>query len=441
MSNRWTKEDILQKVEEEDVEFIRLQFTDLFGNLKNVAITAKQLEKALRRECVFDGSSIEGFAKIEDSDLYFYPDLSSFTIFPWRPQQGKVARIICDIYRPDGTPFLGDPRYVLRKTIAKAKEMGYHFEVGNECEFFLFDTDENGNPTEGSQERGGYFDLGPTDLGENVRRDMVLALEDMGLCVEASHHEAAPAQHEIDFGPEEVLRAADDMVTSKLAIKTIARKFGLYASFMPKPKSGQHGSGLHLYFSLSKDGENVFCDTEDPLGLSPTARYFIGGLMRHIKGMSLILNPVVNSYKRLSSGYEAPADIAWSTGNRSPLIRIPSERGESTRIELRSPDSMGNPYLTLALSLAAGLDGITHKILPNEPVSGNINELSPKEKEGLGLSKLPATLEEAIAELKADTFLKEVLGSHVYEQYVKAKEEEWQDYSGRVTDWELEKYL
>ena len=371
MSN-YTKQDIIQMVEEEDVEFIRLQFTDIFGMLKNVAITSSQLEKALDNQIMFDGSSIEGYARVEESDMFLHPDLDTFTIFPWRPQQGKVARIICDVYTADQKPFSGDPRYILKQQIERAAEMGYTFNVGPECEFFLFHQDENGQPTTLTHEKAGYFDLGPIDLGENARRDMVLTLEDMGFEIEASHHEMAPAQHEIDFKYGEALATADNIMTFKLAVKTIAKRHGLFASFMPKPRYGVPGSGMHINMSLSKEGKNIFFDAEDPMELSQEARYFIGGLIKHIKGMSIITNPLVNSYKRLVPGYEAPVGIAWSSINRSPLIRIPSTKGEGTRVELRNPDPAANPYLAFAVCLAAGLDGIENKIEPPQAISGNV---------------------------------------------------------------------
>ena len=335
---KYTKQDIIRMADEEDVEFIRLQFTDMFGTMKNVAITSNQLEKALENECMFDGSSIEGFVRIEESDMYLYPDLDTFAIFPWRPQQGKVARIICDVYRPDGKPFAGAPRYVLRRVVEAAKQMAYTLNVGTECEFFLFHTDDDGQPTTISHEKAGYFDLGPIDLGENARRDMVLTLEDMGFEIEASHHEAAPAQHEIDFKYDEAIATADNIMTFKLAVKTIAKRHGLFASFMPKPKYGINGSGMHINMSLEKDGKNIFFDENDKMQLSKEAYYFIGGIMEHVKGMTAITNPLVNSYKRLVPGYEAPIYIAWSATNRSPLIRIPAARGEGTRVELRCPD-------------------------------------------------------------------------------------------------------
>ena len=438
---KYTKQDIIRLVEEEDVEFICLQFTDMFSTFKNVAITKSQLGKALDNQCMFDGSSIEGFVRIEESDMYLYPDLDTFAIFPWRPQQGKVARIICDIYRPNGAPFEGDPRYILKKTLAEAREMGYQFDVGPECEFFLFHTDEEGRPTTTTHERAGYFDLGPVDLGENARRDMVLALEEMGFEIETSHHEVAPAQHEIDFRYGEGLAAADNIMTFKLAVKTIAKRFGLFASFMPKPKHGVNGSGMHINMSVSKDGNNIFYDSSDPLGLSQEAYFFMGGLMAHMRGMAAITNPLVNSYKRLVPGYEAPIYIAWSATNRSPLIRIPSSRGEATRIELRCPDPAANPYLALAVCLAAGLDGIKNRIQPPAPINSNIFELRKDEKAALKIASLPVDLHEAVKEMQQDALVCSVLGTHISERYAKAKKAEWASYREQVTDWEISNYL
>lgn len=441
MRKQYSKKDIMELVRDEDVEFIRLQFTDMFGSFKNMAITASQLEKALDNECMFDGSSIEGFARIEESDMYLYPDLSTLEIFPWRPQQGKVARLICDVYRPNKKPFEGDARYILKCAVEKAAELGYKFEVGPECEFFLFHTDENGMPTTLTHEQAGYFDLGPLDLGENARRDIVLTLEDMGFVIEASHHEVAPAQHEIDFKYDEALVTADNIMTFKLAVKTIAKRHGLHATFMPKPKFGINGSGMHINMSLSKDGKNVFADLSDPLGLSREAYYFIGGIMKHMKGMTAITNPLVNSYKRLVPGYEAPVYLAWSATNRSPLIRIPASRGEGTRIELRCPDPSANPYLALAVCLRAGLDGIVNQILPPESVDCNIFALTEAEKKELKIEAIPGTLIEAVYELEKDEFVQEVLGKHVSEKYIRAKKEEWAEYRAQVTDWEINQYL
>lgn len=440
--SRYTKDDIFRMVEEEDVEFIRLQFTDIFGTLKNIAITSSQLEKALDNKCMFDGSSVEGFVRIEESDMYLYPDYDTFEIFPWRPQQGKVARLICDVYTPDGKPFEGDPRWILKKTIKEANEMGYRFDVGPECEFFLFHTDDNGLPTTLSHEKAGYFDLGPNDLGENIRRDMVLTLEEMGFEIEASHHEVAPAQHEIDFKYDEVLKTADNIQTFKMTVKTIAKRHGLYATFMPKPKFGISGSGMHINMSLAtEEGKNIFADENGKIGLSDDAYHFIAGIMKHARGMSAITNPLVNSYKRLVPGYEAPVYIAWSAKNRSPLIRIPASRGNGTRVELRNPDPTANQYLVLALCLAAGLDGIKNKIEVPESVDCNIYEMTPGERRAAGIENMPADLKEAVDCLVADEFLCSVLGEHITTKYVEAKMKEWENYTTRVSQWEIDEYL
>ena len=439
--SRYTKQDIFNMVEEEDVEFIRLQFTDMFGTLKNVAITSSQLEKALSNECMFDGSSIEGFVRIEESDMYLYPDLDTFVIFPWRPQQGKVARIICDVYTSERKPFEGDPRYILKKAVEDATQMGYRFDVGPECEFFLFASDESGRPTTDSDEQAGYFDLGPNDYGENARRDMVLTLEDMGFVIEASHHEAAPAQHEIDFKYDEGLKVADDIMTFKLVVKTIAKRHGMYATFMPKPKYGMNGSGMHINMSLSKDGKNVFCDPEDKLGLSETAYQFIAGILEHVKGITAIANPLINSYKRLVPGYEAPVYIAWSATNRSPLIRIPASKGEGTRAELRSPDPTANPYLVLAVCLSAGLGGIRRRLHIPQAVNRNIYDMTDSERLEAGIDNLPENLMEAGIELANDDYLKQTLGPHITRVYLDNIKKEWKDYSTQLTDWEIKQYL
>ena len=439
--SKYTKEDICRMIEEEDVEFIRLQFTDMFGTLKNVAVTTSQLDRVLNNEIMFDGASIAGFAKVEQSDLFLHPDIDTFTIFPWRPQQGKVARFLCDIYYSDGTPFKGDPRYMLKRVLADAKEMGYRFDVGPECEFFLFHTDDEGNPTTITHEKAGYFDVGPLDLGENARRDMILTLEDMGFVVEASHHEDAPAQHEIDFHYDEALKTADDIMTFKLAVKTIAKRHGLYASFMPKPKTGVNGSGMHINMSLARDGVNVFYDGQDCNHLSKEGYWFIGGIMKHIAAITAITNPLVNSYKRLVPGYEAPVYIAWSMRNRSPLIRIPAQTGTTQRIELRSPDSATNPYLAIAVCLAAGLDGIRNQIEPPESVEGNIFAMSEEEREKAGIKCLPTSLAEAIDGLEQDALIREVLGEHISRKYIEAKKEEWKEYCAAVSSWEIDRYL
>lgn len=441
MRKNYSKEDIMRLAEEEDVEFIRLQFTDIFGNLKNVAVTVSQLEKALDNECMFDGYAIEGFARIEESDMYLHPDYTTLEVFPWRPQQGKVARLICDVHRPDGVPFEGDPRYILKKAIKEAADLGYTFQAGAECEFFLFHLDDNGMPTTITHEQAGYFDVGPVDFGENARRDMVLTLEDMGFVVEASHHDVAPAQHEINFRYDEALATADNIMTFKLAVKTIARRHGLHATFMPKPRYGMNGSGMHINMSLSKEGRNIFADEKDKLGLSPEAYYFIGGIMKHMKAMAAITNPLVNSYKRLVAGYEAPAYITWSATNRSPLIRIPAARSTGVRLELRCPDPSANPYLVLAVCLRAGLDGIKNRILPPESVDRDVFGMSVQERRERGIEEIPGTLIEAIQYMEKDDFVKETLGAHVFDKYIAAKKEEWNRYRCQVTDWEISEYL
>ncbi len=441
--SKYSKEDIIRMVEEEDVEFIRLQFTDIFGMLKNVAITASQLERALDNRCMFDGSSIEGFVRIEESDMYLHPDYDTFEIFPWRPQQGKVARLMCDVYRPSGEPFEGDPRYVLKRVIAEAAEMGYTFHVGPECEFFLFHTDENGRPTTETHEMAGYFDVAPIDLAENVRRDIVLNLEEMGFGIAASHHEISPGQHEIDFAYADGLATADNIMTFKMAVKTIAKRHGLHATFMPKPKAGMNGSGLHINMSLvDADGRNIFLDESDALGLSRAAYCFMGGLLAHMKEITLLLNPLVNSYKRLVPGYDAPVCIAWSaTSNRSVLLRIPSSRGNNTRIELRSPDSAVNPYLALAACLEAGLDGIRRQLEPPAGVDANMFAMSAEEIKARGIEQLPETLGEALEAFEGSDFVKKLLGPHIYTKYLEAKASEWKKFRAEVTDWEVEEYL
>ena len=438
---KYTKEDIIRMIDENGVKFIRLQFTDILGSLKNVTITVSQIKKALDNECMFDGSSIEGFVRIEESDMYLYPDLDTFNIFPWNTQSGRIARLICDIYTPDGEPFEGDPRYVLRKQIKHASDMGYAFNVGPECEFFLFNTDEFGHPTTVTHDTAGYFDLGPSDLGESARRDICLNLEEMGFEIEASHHEVAIAQHEIDFKYSEALSAADNLITFKMVVKFCADSHGLCATFMPKPVAGRAGSGMHTNMSLFRHGENVFYDKNSETGLSHTAYNFIAGILAHVKGICAVTNPLVNSYKRLVPGFEAPCYIAWTVGNRSALIRVPASRGEGTRAELRSPDPSCNPYLSFALLLAAGMDGIENNLTPPPAVTSNVYEIDPKDRELQNIESLPEDLKSAIEAMKADPLIKRVLGEHVFEKYVEAKEKEWHEFSTTVTGWELKKYL
>ncbi len=437
----YTKSEIKKIINDEDIKFIRLQFTDIFGVLKSVSITPSQLDKALENKIMFDGSSVDGFARIEESDMRLVPDIKTFLINPWDQEYGKVARLICDVYRGD-EPFEGDPRYILKKAIEKAKAKGYTFNVGPECEFYLFETDEKNRPIlDAVYDHGEYFEVGANDIGETARKDIVLALEKMGFEIEASHHECGPAQHEIDFKYDEALRSADNIITFKYAVKKMAAKHKLYASFLPKPLYGEAGNGMHLNMSLFKNGKNAFVDEKNSIGLSKTAYSFMGGIMKHIDAITLITNPLVNSYKRFVPDFEAPIYIAWSAQNRSPLIRVPSSRGQSTRIELRSPDPTANPYLALAACLEAGLDGIENKISPSAPVNKNIFEMSKREITRSGIKILPTNMYEAIQKMEKNKFVLDVLGPHIANKYISAKKSEWNDYSHRVTQWEMDRYL
>ena len=429
----YTREEILQMVEEEDVEFIRLQFTDMFGAIKNIAVTARELPRALNNQCIINAEQIAGMDPEKGSDLYLRPIPDTFAILPWRPQQGKVARMICDPYCPDGTPYKNSPRYILERVAKEAEQEGYTCYIDPECEFFLFHTDDNGMPTTVTHEKAGYLDMSPLDLGENARRDMVLTLEDMGMEVESSHHEAAPAQHEIDFSYGEVRDIADCIMTFKMAVRIVAKRHGLHATFMPKPKTEANGSGMHIQFSLIKNGENVFECSERPGELSEDAYYFIGGLLAHSKEMALITNPLVNSYKRLVPGYDAPTELTWTENNQNSLVRIPVTRGEGIRVELRSPDASANPYVVLAVCLAAGLDGIKNKITPTKS-----SNLAAQDQQA---EHLPETLKEAIDYFESSSWVKEVLGEEFCRQYVAAKKNEWLRYTRQVTDWEIAEYL
>ncbi len=436
-----TKEDVLRLAKERNVRFIRLQFTDILGIIKNVAIPVSQLERALDNQIMFDGSSIEGFTRIEESDMNLRPDLNTFALFPWRPKDEAVARLMCDVYTPDGKPFAGDPRVILKKVLAEASELGYDVQVGPEAEFFLFRLDEDGKPTNITNDEASYFDLGPVDKGEDARRDMVLALEEMGFEVEASHHEVAPGQHEIDFKYDSALTTADRVATFKFVTKSIARQHGLHCTFMPKPVFGLAGSGMHTNLSLFQGGKNAFFQSDGRFQLSDTALYFIGGLLKHAPAFTAIANPLVNSYKRLVPGYEAPVYVSWSAQNRSALVRVPSSRGNGTRVELRSPDPSCNVYLALAAIIAAGLDGIKNRIAPPESMNKNIFHMTPDERTAAGIGNLPASLWEAVVALKADDVICAALGEHVVSRFVEAKTIEWDIFRTQVHQWEVEQYL
>lgn len=436
-----TKEEILQLVEEEDVEFIRLQFTDMFGNLKNVAVTASQLKRVLENNFLFDGSVMYGNLRKGETDMYLHPDPDTFAILPWRPQQGKVARLLCDVCKADGTPLFVDSRSILKKVVQDTTAKGYVFYVDPECEFFLFHTDEHGIPTTVTHEQAGYMDISPLDLGENARRDMVLTLEEMGFAIESSHHEIAPAQHEIDFKCAKALKTADSIVTFKTAVRSIAKRHGLHATFMPKPKPGVAGSGMHMTIQLYKDGRNLFYNPDDKDGLSDEARWFMGGIMAHARALCAVTNPLVNSYKRLMSGFDAPRDIIWTTRNLNTLIRVPSVRGEKTGIELRFPDPSANPYLALAACLAAGMDGIERRLDPGAEAAFRFEERTPEEKAAAGVGRLPETLREAVACMEQDAFMKNVLGGDFVQLYTDEKKAEWNEYMSQVSEWEVEKYL
>lgn len=438
----YTADEIIKHAQEENVRFLRLMFTDIMGTIKNVEVPISQLKKVLDNKMMFDGSSIEGFVRIEESDMYLYPDLSTWLIFPWENQHGKVARLICDIYNPDGTPFAGDPRGNLKRILKNMNDLGFtSFNLGPEPEFFLFKLDEEGEITTDLNDKGGYFDFSPMDLGENCRRDIVLELEKMGFEVEASHHETAPGQHEIDFKYADVIEACDNIQTFKLVVKTIARKHGLHATFMAKPLYGIAGSGMHCNMSLFKGKENAFFDEEGDRQLSKTAYQFMAGLLDHARAFTAVCNPTVNSYKRLVPGFEAPVYVAWSGHNRSPLIRIPEARGLSTRLELRSVDPTANPYLAMAVLLEAGLDGIRRELTPPPAVDRNIYVMTEEEREAAQIYDLPSTIHNAIKALRKDPVMIDALGQHIYGNFNEAKRMEWAAYRQTVSEWEREQYL
>lgn len=438
----YSKDDIRQMAKDENVKFLRLMFTDLFGTIKNVEVPVSQLGKLLDNKLMFDGSSIDGFVRIEESDMYLYPDLSTWMIFPWSTERGKIARVICEVYTPDGKPFEGDPRNNLIRVLDDMRKAGFtDFNIGPEPEFFLFKMDENGKPTTELNDKGSYFDMAPMDLGENCRREIVLTLEEMGFDVEAAHHEVAPGQHEIDFKYADALTAADNIQTFKLVVKTIARKYGLYATFMPKPLAGINGSGMHLNMSLFHDKGNAFYDEKGELSLSEDAYHFLGGLLKHARSFTAICNPIVNSYKRLVPGYEAPVYVAWSGSNRSPLIRVPNSRGLSTRLELRSVDPAANPYLAIAAVLEAGLDGLRNQLAPRDAVDRNIYRMDAEERQENHITNLPDTLHNALKDLAADEVMRNAMGEHLYQSFIEAKNLEYNSYRTQVSQWERDQYL
>ena len=439
----YTKADIRRMAKEENVQFLRLMFTDLYGTIKNLEVPISQLDKLLDNKLMFDGSSIDGFVRIEESDMWLYPDLSTWMIFPWGSEHGKVARIICEVYTADRKPFMGDPRNNLMRVLDEMKAEGFtDFNIGPEPEFFLFKLDpETGKPTMHLNDNGSYFDFAPVDMGENCRREIVLELERMGFDVGASHHEVAPGQHEVDFKYEDALHACDNIQTFKLVVKTVARKHGLHATFMPKPLAQVNGSGMHINMSLFDKNGNVFYDENGDQKLSQKAYYFLGGLLKHARSFTAITNPTVNSYKRLVPGFEAPVYVAWSGRNRSPLIRVPMAREQGTRFELRSVDPSANPYMAIAAILEAGLDGLRNKIEPAASVDRNIYAMDEEERRENGIKDLPSTLHNALKELKNDEVIQGALGEHLFNNFVEAKTLEWDSYRQDVSQWERDQYL
>jgi glutamine synthetase len=436
-----TKEEVLERARALNVKFVRLQFTDILGIMKNVAIPVKSLPLALDGHMMFDGSSIEGFVRVEEANMYLDADPNTFAVFPWTEGHGLTARLMCDIKNPDGTAFQGCPRSALKRVLQEAEDLGYQVMVAPEPEFFLFQHTADGKPTVETTDEAGYFDLSPSDLGEDARRDIVLALEEMGMEIEATHHEVSPGQHEIDFRYDNALATADTIATFRVVARTVARRHGFHATFMPKPLTGVNGSGLHLHQALIGENGNAFWDPHQPHGLSRVATRYISGLMAHARAFTAVTNPLINSYKRLVPGFEAPVYIAWSTGNRSPMIRVPKSQGEATRIELRSPDPSCNPYLALAVVIKAGLSGLKHRYDLPAPVTRNPYRMHESERRELGVDRLPESLHEALSYLEEDSVVWEALGDHIAQRFVEAKRLEWDIYRHEVHPWELEQYL
>jgi glutamine synthetase len=435
-----TKEELLEQLAGDGVRFLRLQFTDIMGINKNVEVPRSEFEKAIDGRIMFDGSSVQGFVRIEESDMLLQPDLDTYVCFPWDEAGGRVARLICDICTPDGAPFAGCPRHALKRVCQTAADMGYTMRAGPEPEFFLFRR-EDGQPTVESHDRGGYFDLTPIDQGEDARRAIVNALERIGFAVEAAHHEVAPAQHEVDFRHKPALVTADNIATFRFVVRKVALDFGLHATFMPKPIFGANGSGMHVHQSLFANGDNAFYDEDAEDGLSAVARAYIAGLLSYAREYCVVTNPLVNSYKRLVPGYEAPTHIAWSVRNRSPLARVPARRGKGTRVELRMPDPACNPYLALTVMLGAGLEGVREGLDPGPPVNKNIFAMSHRERRRLRIDALPDSLGEAVEMFAKSRFTRQILGDHIFKHYVEAKRAEWREYIAAVHPWEVDRYL
>lgn len=438
-----TKEEVLKEIEEKNVKFVRLQFTDILGIVKNVAIPVEQIEKAFEEGIWFDGSSIEGFVRIQESDMRLNPDPDTFEILPWQYQPDKeaaTARIICNVIDSNGDRFEGDPRFVLKQVLVKAEDMGFEPKAGPEPEFFVFEK-QDGEATTSPHDSGGYFDFAPKDLAGDLRRDIIFTLEELGFEIEASHHEVADGQHEIDFRFDDALSTADNIATFRTVVRAIAELNGVHATFMPKPIARINGSGMHTHISLFSEGENAFHDPEDNFNLSENAYYFMGGLLKHARALTAICNPTVNSYKRLIPGYEAPVYVAWSKINRSALIRVPSATGRSSRIEFRSPDPTANPYLALAVIIQAGLDGIENEISPGEPVQEDIYEFTEEKRKKYDIDTLPEALNEAVNVLEEDEVIKEALGPHITDKFIQAKRSEWKEYKADVSKWEVDRYL
>ena len=437
-----TEEQIKKSIKDHNVKFIELQFVDINGQVKSLTIPSEHIDKALENEMMLDGSSIKGFRSIETSDMYFYPDKNTYTLLPWREFDGtNTARLICDIHNADGTPFEGCPRCNLKRMMAEAKKLGYSMNMGPEVEFFLFKRNDDNRPTTEKVDVGGYYDIGPDDLGEDIRAEIVLTLQEMGFDIEASHHEVADSQHEIDFKYADILTAADNVATFKIAVKAIAAQYGLHATFMAKPIYGINGSGMHCNVSLFKDGKNAFFDETTETKLSDAAMYAIGGMLKHVQGFTAVTNPTVNSYKRLVPGYEAPVYLAWSLANRSALLRVPAKRGNATRVELRSPDPSCNPYLAFAVILGACVDGVKNKIMPPKQVGANIYALTPEERKKKRIDSLPGSLAEALALIEKSSVAKNSLGEHIFKEFTETKRKEWDSFRIYVSQWELDKYL